>query len=214
MKADAGIEARVIPGEAEAGLSLEGALFHARRGLRSVRLPRYRRSSTELSVRRGSERFLQSLNAGSVELTERLVENDPPNDEDLSRVFKECYHRISEGYAYLAGAASSLPDRLVGTAGTVTTVVAVLLGLEPYDPARVEGYSLPLGDVADLLAKLSAIPAAERLRLPGMQAGREDVIVAGMLIILTAMEQGGYREMTVTEGSLLEGLLLEAAGTV
>ena len=51
---------------------------------------------------------------------------------------------------------------------------------------------------------------AERRALPGMPAGREDVIMAGMAITLAVMEEGGFARLTVTEGSLLEGLLLSA----
>jgi exopolyphosphatase / guanosine-5'-triphosphate,3'-diphosphate pyrophosphatase len=208
---ETGLPARMITGEEEAELALNGALFRLGPRTGPFVFLDIGGSSTELSVCDGDVRRVQSLNLGSVELTERLVRHDPPTDEDLSAVFKAAHFRVAEGYEFLRAAHGGLPGRLVGTAGTVTTVAAIHLGMGTYEPGRVEGLALTLPIVADILIRLSRMPVADRLSVPGLPKGREDVIVAGLIIIQCVMELGGYRELIVTEGSLLEGLLLAAA---
>ena len=48
----------------------------------------------------------------------------------------------------------------------------------------------------------------QRLLVPGIERGREDLIVAGTLITIRTMERFGFESLTVSETGLLEGLLL------
>ena len=211
---ETGLSVRVISGEEEAGFAMDGALFMLGAAAGPFVFLDIGGSSTELSICAGAapdQRWLQSLDLGSVEMTERLVRHDPPAAAELRALEEEAGRGIAAGYDAMRGARRAVPGRLVGTAGTITTIAALLLELDPYDPRRVEGFDLERGATRDLLARVAAMPLAARRKLPGMPAGREDVIVAGAAIALAAMERGGHERLTVTEGSLLEGLLLAAA---
>jgi exopolyphosphatase / guanosine-5'-triphosphate,3'-diphosphate pyrophosphatase len=63
-----------------------------------------------------------------------------------------------------------------------------------------------------VLAGLALMPAAERARLGPMAPGREDVIVAGALILQAAMERFGFDEVLVSEADILDGLALDLLG--
>ena len=65
--------------------------------------------------------------------------------------------------------------------------------------------------VASIIQKLASMPIAKRRLVPGLQRGREDVILTGGTIVLEAMAAGGFAEIVVTEGGLLEGALMKAA---
>src|SRR5205823_11002997 len=75
------------------------------------------------------------------------------------------------------------PATLVGVAGTVTSLAAMALDLASYDPARVHGHRLSLGDLGRQLGRLGGATQAERERLVGLHPRRADVIFAGALIL-------------------------------
>jgi exopolyphosphatase/guanosine-5'-triphosphate,3'-diphosphate pyrophosphatase len=118
--------------------------------------------------------------------------------------------------AWLAGAAplsqiaADTADRtltLVGVAGTVTTLKALELGLPAYDAARVHGSRLSLATVEGLFAQLSALPLAERVKLPGLEPKRADVIVVGALIVRELLRRAGATETVVSDRGVRFGLL-------
>jgi exopolyphosphatase/guanosine-5'-triphosphate,3'-diphosphate pyrophosphatase len=209
-----GLGIRVIAGEDEAGYTMDGALFRLGAAAVPFVLLDIGGSSTELSICGGparADRVPQSLDLGCVALTARHVAHDPPTTAELRAVDDEVARVVAGGFAALRASGRRIPARLVGTAGTITTLAALLLELDPYDPERVEGTDLSRAAIHELHRRLAAMTNARRLGLPGMPKGREDVIVAGAAIARTAMDEGGFDRLTVTEGSLLEGLLLDAA---
>ena len=111
--------------------------------------------------------------------------------------------------------AAASTEQLVGTAGTVTTLAALDLGLPAYDAARVHGHCLTRATVERLLARLGALGVDERARLPCMEPGRADVIIPGIAICLAAMSRCRRDALVVSDRGLREGILcelLEGAG--
>ncbi len=97
---------------------------------------------------------------------------------------------------------------MVGTAGTITTLAAMDLGLTAYDRARITGHRLSRAALETRYAQLAAMPAAARLALPGLERGREDLIVAGLAIVLAVMRRLGAASLTAVDAGLLEGICL------
>jgi exopolyphosphatase/guanosine-5'-triphosphate,3'-diphosphate pyrophosphatase len=98
---------------------------------------------------------------------------------------------------------------LVGVAGTTTTVQAIALGLERYDPEAIHGTVLTRDSVAEVLERLAAMTIAERRALPVMAPGREDVIVAGTVILGAILDHWAAGSCVVSERDILEGLAIE-----
>jgi exopolyphosphatase/guanosine-5'-triphosphate,3'-diphosphate pyrophosphatase len=97
-------------------------------------------------------------------------------------------------------AGSALADLvLVGTAGTVTTLAALDMQMQDYDWRRVNNYCLSLARLQDWQTRLMPLSPAEREALPGMEAGRGDLIIAGLEIILCLMVQTGVNTLTVSD---------------
>jgi len=94
-------------------------------------------------------------------------------------------------------------------AGTTTTVQALALGLERYDPDAIHRTVLRAGTAETVTDRLAGMTTAERRALPVMAPGREDVIVAGSLILLEIMQRWGFEECLVSERDLLDGLAIE-----
>jgi exopolyphosphatase/guanosine-5'-triphosphate,3'-diphosphate pyrophosphatase len=99
----------------------------------------------------------------------------------------------------------------VGTAGTITALAAMAQQLPAYEPARIHNYILSLDMVKRLEAQLLSRSNAEREGMPGLERGREDVIVAGAIILSTMMETLGMETVLVSDLGLREGVLLHLA---
>jgi exopolyphosphatase/guanosine-5'-triphosphate,3'-diphosphate pyrophosphatase len=200
-----GVEAEVVSGDEEAALSYDGAT----RALGDVPGPvavlDIGGGSTELilGASHGSVTAARSLDVGSVRITERLMPSDPPTAgevEAATRVVDEALDTLPSYDVRLDAART-----LVGTAGTVTTVAAILLGLDRYDRERVHGASFSLAEVHDLAARVLAMTVAEREGL-GVPEGRSDVIGAGALILDRVLRRSGADRLTVSDSDILDGI--------
>ena len=209
----AGAELEVLSGEREAELSFLGATSGMARALVEA-LPPYLvldigGGSTEFVL--GSERPTAAISTqmGSVRLTERFVAHDPPERRELSAMRAEVGGLLDEAERAVPAAAART---LVVVAGTSTTVQAISLGLEFYDPERIHRTVLARADAERVLARLSGMTTPERAALPVMAAGRADVIVAGAVILLEVMGRFGFEQAVVSETDILDGLVLEMFG--
>ena len=99
----------------------------------------------------------------------------------------------------------------VGVAGTATSCAAIAQELDPYDPNRVEGYVLELGDLELLLARLASMPLAERRKVIGLHPDRAPTIVAGVAILLEALRTFDLDRVEVSERDILWGAAIERA---
>jgi exopolyphosphatase/guanosine-5'-triphosphate,3'-diphosphate pyrophosphatase len=99
----------------------------------------------------------------------------------------------------------------VGTAGSVTTLAAMALRLPAYEGARIHNYRLSLDTIAKLEEDLLTRTLAERRGMPGLEAGREDVIVAGTLMLSEIMKQLDQPVCLVSDLGLREGIVLDLA---
>ena len=213
-----GVEPEVVSGDEEAALSYDGTT----RALDDVPAPvavlDIGGGSTELIVgdpstgagRHGSAHVTaaRSLDVGSVRITERLMPSDPPTAGELEAATRAVDDALDTlpSYGVRVGDARTL----VGTAGTVTTVAAILLGLERYDREQVQGASFPRAEVHDLVARLLAMTAEERRRL-GVPSGRSDVIGAGALILDRVLRRSGADRLTVSDSDILDGIAWSVA---
>lgn len=162
--------------------------------------------STEFILGHRTPEGMVSRQLGSVRLTEQLLTSDPPSPEQLAAGTARIGEHLDAVAEQLAPASAST---LVGVAGTVTTLAALGLGLERYDSAAIHGSRLSLASVRELREKLAAMTAAERATLGPMASGREDVIVAGAMILEQVMDRFGFAEAVVSEADILDGLALD-----
>ena len=104
-----------------------------------------------------------------------------------------------------------IPDArtLVAVAGTATTVQAMSLGLESYDPERIHRTRLAAEEATRVAERLARMTTPERAALPVMARGRADVIVAGATILVEVMRRFEFDEALVSETDILDGLVLE-----
>jgi exopolyphosphatase/guanosine-5'-triphosphate,3'-diphosphate pyrophosphatase len=144
-----------------------------------------------------------------VRQTERHLHDDPPRKEQVDRLRAEARETIARAVPQEVREAAAAG---IAVAGTATSVAAVALDLDPYDPARVEGYPLTLEETERILARLAALPVAERRQVTGLHPGRAPTIVAGIGILVEAIAAFGFDAMAASEADILYGAALTAAG--
>ena len=162
--------------------------------------------STEFIVGEGPAlRGRLSLQVGAVRLTERHVHGDPiPAPELLA--LREAARIALEPLGSLEPAPGA---RLVGVAGTVTTLSAVVQRLPRHDPQRVHGASLSLGEIERAIESLARLTVRERAAVPGMEPKRADVIVGGAVVVAEAMRRTRLDPLTVSDRGVRWGLLYD-----
>lgn len=161
--------------------------------------------STEIvRVSGGVVRWWSSLQEGVVHLTEELLKDDPPTRSQVESL-KERFRSL------LMTEKDDGGTEFAGTAGTPTTLAALELGIDVYDPTLVNGHVLSRQTISSLRGEFLKVDAAGRLVMPGMEKGREDLIVAGVLMVEEIMERWGYDTLKVSDWGLLEGVALAAA---
>ncbi len=210
----AGSPLEVITGEHEAALSFLGGTL----GLDPADAPGpfllfdIGGGSTEYVTgeRPGEVSHAISTRMGSVRLTERLVANDPPAPADLDALVTEVGERLDDAAAAIPGARDA--RTLVAVAGTATTLQAIALGLDRYDPDAIHRSWLSLEDAERMLLDLARMTNEERAALPVMAPGRGDVIVAGAVIFVETLRRFGFDRALVSETDILDGLAFELLG--
>jgi exopolyphosphatase/guanosine-5'-triphosphate,3'-diphosphate pyrophosphatase len=199
------LSARVLDGEEEARSTYLGAT--------SEQLPSEPTlvvdiggGSTELIVGSGREiSFHDSLQIGVVRHTERHIASDPPTALELEALAGDVRGSIEASVG--AGVEA---HQGIAVAGTPTSLAAVELGLEPYDPSRVHGQVLALPTIQRMLSRLASVPLAERVEIPGLHPDRAPNIVAGVVILVETMRAFGLEQIAVSEHDILYGTALAA----
>ena len=211
VKEATGLDIEVLSGEAEAALSFAGATQDLPRGRYLV--CDIGGGSTELAHGRKDETLggtaamhvAISLKLGVVRLTERHLAHDPPTPQELATLEADIDRILQAAGEQLPGAPGA---GFVGVAGTVTSLAAIKLGLERYDPKLVHGSELTRDDVAGLYHRLARMSLPEREALPALPPGRADVIVAGCAILTGVMARWSFPAVRVSEKDILDGLAL------
>jgi exopolyphosphatase/guanosine-5'-triphosphate,3'-diphosphate pyrophosphatase len=202
------LEARMLTGEEEAHLTYLGATAH-RPAADPTLVFDIGGGSTELIVGTGREvGFHTSLQAGTIRQSERHLTADPPHPHELEDLAADIRNLIERA---IADQPEGAPTRAIAVAGTPTSLAAIDQGLEPYDSGRVHGYHLGMQRTQRMLSRLSSLPLAERLRVPGLHPGRAPTIVAGTVILVQVMRAFNLQEVEVSELDILHGSALSAA---
>jgi exopolyphosphatase/guanosine-5'-triphosphate,3'-diphosphate pyrophosphatase len=203
-----GVEAEVLTGKAEAATAYRGATADLA-GDQATLVVDIGGGSTELILGDGATaRAMVSLDIGCVRLFERHLHSDPPAAAEVAALRADVAAQLAEVTGVLDPAAAEL---VVGVAGTVTTVAAIALGLDTYDPRRIHHATLDASDITATAGKLAAMTVAERAALPVMAKGREDVIAAGALLLDELVGTFQIRQVVASETDILDGVLLGLA---
>jgi exopolyphosphatase/guanosine-5'-triphosphate,3'-diphosphate pyrophosphatase len=202
------LSARVLDGEEEARLTYLGATSE-QAPTEPTLVVDIGGGSTELIVGTGAEiSFHTSLQAGVVRHSERHIASDPPTAIELESLAADVRGLIEAAVGNGVEAKAG-----IAVAGTPTSLAAIEMGLEPYDPARVHGHVLSLPSIQRMLSQLACTPLAQRVQIPGMHPDRAPTIVAGVVILVETMRAFDLEQIEASEHDILYGTALSMASS-
>jgi len=203
------LSARILDGDTEARLTYRGATAESPPDAPTLVID-IGGGSTEMVVGSGAEiGFHVSLQAGVVRHTERHISGDPPTVAELEALAGDVRSLIAEARA--GHEEEARVGAGIAVAGTPTSLAAVELELDPYDPARVHGHVLSLETIQRELSRFSSTPLAERAEIVGLHSDRAPTIIAGCVILIEAMRAFGLEQIQASEHDILYGMALDLA---
>lgn len=201
-----GAPLEMLTGEEEGRLSFAGATADLDARMGPFLVVDIGGGSTELAIGRESPTGVYSMNLGCVRLTEKYLLHDPPHAEELADALADVRDQLED--AVLAVPDLLEPARMVGLAGTITTVAAVEQGLAAYDRDRIHHFWLSRPAAEDVYRTLATEKRADRVFNPGLEAERADVIVGGCVALVAVLRFFGLDGCLVSESDILDGLAL------
>lgn len=189
-KETCGICIEVISGEEEAKLGYIGALGGDDGGVIDVGGA----SAEVIVVKDGVAIYSKSIELGAVKIFDKHGQDKKAVKEHIERKIEE-YGEIPNANFYAIG-------------GTATSIVGILLELEPYDANKVHGYKVFKNDLEKLVDKLFALSIEQKRRLKGLHPSRAEVIAGGAMVLLSLMNKLKIDSFIVSERDNLEGYLL------
>ncbi len=206
-----GVSIDIISGEEEARLCLKGALWDLILPSNRILVVDIGGGSTELIMTKDSRiEALHSIDMGAVSLTEAYFHHDPPSVKEIENLKTYIADRLVK-IAVLEpfkDIATKGGYTLVGTAGTATTLAAIDLGLRIYMPDLIHGHVLTKNKLLALFNQLRLKKAKGRLALPGLEHGREDIVLAGLMAWIEVLRAFFCQEITVSNNGILEGIAI------
>jgi exopolyphosphatase/guanosine-5'-triphosphate,3'-diphosphate pyrophosphatase len=205
VNAETGIQLTVIGAEMEAGLTCDG-IKDALGGemVKNSVLIDIGGGSTEI-MRGGTQRGKWlSTKLGVAHLNALFSPHDPPHSWEISNMRFFARDRL---HAVRSKIGIKRADKIIGTAGTYTTIAAILRKMNRYDPEIINGTRITRGELGGLAGKLYLLSGKKRLGVRGMERGREYLILPGLILAEEAMDVFSARETIVSDGSILEGII-------
>lgn len=202
---ETGIGLTVIDGDLEGRLTLDGVIsgldvFHQNMFVLDVG-----GGSTEITVAENRvPMFIRSMPLGVVRLTEGFATGQAMVQRVSTVIGQVMAEMAATGIHLQPG------SELIATAGTATTLAAIQMEMEEYDYRRVNNFLISRIEVENIYQRLLPLTPMERLSIPGLEKGREDLILAGILITTHVMDAFGFSRLKVSDYGLLEGLALSA----
>ena len=211
IRQETDLPVRVLSGEEEAGLTVLGISRAVELGDNPFVAFDLGGGSTEFFLAgRKSSRVL-SVPLGAAVLTERYLVSDPPLEEEMGRAREWVKELLAQ---CAVGDFAREPFPLVGTGGTVTALAGMVYGVgaDEINPERMNGLVLEREPVEALFSRMRRMPLEERLKAPGLEPGRAEVILGGTLAVLEILKYFDAPETMVSLSDLLEGVLYERLG--
>jgi len=203
---------KIITGKEESDLTRRGVLSSLDRRREPLVIFDCGGGSTEFIWTNNKDKKSISIKLGAVILTDDYLITDPPKDEEINQVINQIDSIFKVKLEYIKELCKETFS-LVGTGGTIINLAALIHGVRETEfDEKLNGLVIKRKDIELIFTKMKGIPEAERLNLTGLEPGREDIILAGTLMVMKIMYYFEKDEIITSYTDLLEGILLQYMG--
>ena len=210
IEATLGLQFRILTGDEEAKATFLGARLPGIDSKEMVVMD-IGGGSTELVAMPDPSSSIsgESIGIGAVKITENFLLRDPVTDSEFWNAEESINQSLTKLKVWSQGLESKMgkSPRFVAVAGTAVTLAMLQTGMTEFDASQIDGTLLSRGDVHRLVEELKWRSVQERKQMPGMDAKRADVILAGALIFWRVMEELGFPQVTISTRGLRYGVL-------
>lgn len=203
---NAGIEISIISGKEEGMLEYLGVCSGFDAGSHPLILDVGGGSSEIIYMQDSNELHTESHKIGVVKMADMF-----DFQKSSIEILEKCSAYIKDFFKNV-----TIPSNIqnfIATAGTATTLAAIDMEITEYDYNKVNGYKITKEKVIEILNKVYSTPYNKRLEIRGMDKGREDLIIPGILIILEILNKTNLNIITVSDFGLREGAVVRAANS-
>jgi exopolyphosphatase/guanosine-5'-triphosphate,3'-diphosphate pyrophosphatase len=200
---------RIISGEEEAELTCRGVLSSLNHIGGPLIIFDLGGGSTEFTWINNRDGKSISIELGAVILTEGYLINDPPREEEIYQLSNHIDHTFKIGLDSLKQIRKK-GFSIIGTGGTIVTLAKIIHGIaeDDFNDKRINGLAVNREDIWILFQKMKGVSKKKRLNFKGLETGREDIILAGALVVAKIMDYFEKDEIIVSYSDLLEGILI------
>ncbi|HCI72750.1 MAG TPA: Ppx/GppA family phosphatase [Balneola sp.] len=208
IKKETGFDVQLLSGAEEAQCTFEGAMsVLGNQSEGDVFVLDIGGGSTEIALGRNGELIdSYSFDMGCVRFTERFLVEDPPYQEQI----RECRDAVesmlgSKKFKFKKNV------KAIGVAGTLTSLAAIDLQIDEYDPEHMNGHLIVSEKLRKGIEIFSLHTHEQLLELsPKVLKGREDIFLAGLLILEGFLNYFDLKEIIVSTGGIRHGALLDS----
>jgi exopolyphosphatase/guanosine-5'-triphosphate,3'-diphosphate pyrophosphatase len=202
-----GIRARIITGTEEARLIHLAAVYGVDTPKPAVVID-IGGGSVEITLGGKTDvEFARSFKIGVIRLTERFVDSDPISSRDERKMSEFIREQVDR---YIEHIVEQGFDRVIGTSGTILSLGTVATAVDRDSvPQEVRNLRVPAKSLRRLRKTVVEMDLEERMRLPGLDPRRADLMVAGAVLLDTILKKLGADELTLCDLALREGVLLD-----
>ena len=205
---ECGVTPRVIPASVEGRLIYLGVRAALELGPQPVAIVDIGGGSMQIVVG-NAERCLKIVSAplGALRLTEGVLESDPPSRRELDRLREQIRERAHES---LETVRDLKPARVYGSSGAIHALAHVAQWTQTGKTIEhVNGHSFSRAALESVSRRLQGMTAREREKLPGIDALRAEIIIAGAMVLEHVMGQLDFADMTLSDYGVREGLVMD-----
>jgi len=201
-----GLRVEVISGEEEAKLTVLGVLNSVSVSAKEIIIFDIGGGSTEyVHIENSNIVNLVSTNLGVVHLTEEFLKSEIETEQELTQLSLNIQKTLQTNLENFE-IVNKKDLILIGTAGTPTTLAAIDLKLEEYKPELINNFVLTQQMILSTIEKLIKIPKKDRAKVMGLEKGREDILIAGAIILIETLRKYSQDSVIVSDGGVLEGI--------
>jgi exopolyphosphatase/guanosine-5'-triphosphate,3'-diphosphate pyrophosphatase len=202
----AGLKTDIISGAREAEWVFQGVATDAELATQPLLLLDVGGGSTEFILGHGAKKsFAHSFPLGTVRLLEKFPHSDPPTKAEFNSCrdwLKNFLHHEVRSQLEPAFKNKTGGIRLVGTGGTTSILARIEKKLNRFDREKIERTVLSFEQIVAHRKRLWSLPLAGRKEIPGLPKLRADVILTGVIIYETVMEEFGFQQLRVSTRGL------------
>ncbi len=207
VERETGIKPQVISGTEEARLIHLAAVYGVDVAGASAVVVDIGGGSVEITHGAGNAlRVAKSFKLGVIRLTERFVHTDPLSGRDERKLVRHIEDELAK---YLRDIKSAGFDRVIGTSGTILSLGTVASADRRRASDEIRNLRVPAKQIHRLRKELTDRSIGERMKLPGLDPRRADLIVSGGVLLDTILRRLGATEITLCDLALREGLVLD-----